>query len=103
MTDEEIKTIFVAAGFKLHDGDLKPYVYLAARALIAKALECKKLGVMKHPCETEPGELEHDWEFVDDSFDHEHGTEIIHYWRCAFCSKERDMESADYHEEDQSG
>ena len=39
MKKEIIRDILVANGFKLQlDGDLKPYVYEAARALIAEAL-----------------------------------------------------------------
>lgn len=43
ITDEEIKQIAVAEEFKLHDGELKPYVYGMARRLIAKAQEVKQL------------------------------------------------------------
>lgn len=37
MTDEQIREIFMAHGFTVKDGqaDLKPYVYAAARALLA--------------------------------------------------------------------
>lgn len=39
LSDEEIHDIFIANGFTIKDGqtDLKPYVYAAARALLAKA------------------------------------------------------------------
>lgn len=30
---------------------------------------------------------DHEWEFCDDSFDHEFGTEVIRYWRCEKCGK----------------
>ncbi len=49
-----------------------------------------------HPCETEPGEFDHEWKFVDDSFDHEYGTEQVHYWCCERCDATRDVESGDY-------
>jgi len=39
---------------------------------------------------------DHDWEFADDSFDHEYGCEQIHYWRCVLCRATRDMEDSDY-------
>ena len=29
--------------------------------------------------------IDHDWKFQDDSFDHEFGTERVHYWRCERC------------------
>jgi hypothetical protein len=39
MTDNQIREIFLANGFTIKDGqtDLKPYVYAAARALLAAA------------------------------------------------------------------
>ena len=43
---------------------------------------------------------DHDWEFTDDSFDHEFGTERIHYWTCVKCNATRGMEPGDYHEDD---
>jgi hypothetical protein len=46
------------------------------------------------PCEDD----EHDWEFIDDSFDHEYGTERIHYWRCRECGITRNTEASDYSE-----
>ena len=30
-------------------------------------------------------DCEHDFEFCDDSFTHEFGTEIIRYWQCTIC------------------
>lgn len=35
----------------------------------------------------EEEECDHEWEFVDASFDHEFGTETIHYWRCELCDE----------------
>lgn len=29
--------------------------------------------------------IDHDWQFHDDSFDHEFGTEAIRYWQCERC------------------
>lgn len=34
----------------------------------------------KEPCD-------HDWKFVDDSFDHEYGVEQIHYYECQLCGE----------------
>ena len=42
---------------------------------------------------------DHDWEFVDDSFDHEFGTERIHYWSCTKCWATKDVEAEDYDDE----
>jgi hypothetical protein len=39
---------------------------------------------------------DHDWDFVDESFDHEYGTERVHFWRCKLCDAEREMEYSDY-------
>lgn len=33
---------------------------------------------------------DHEWEFQDDSFDHEFGTEVIHYWECPKCGATTD-------------
>lgn len=46
----------------------------------------------------EPCSGDHDWQFQDDSFDHEFGTERVHYWQCANCEATRDMEPGDYHD-----
>ena len=46
ISDEQIRQIFVAHGFKLNNetgDDLKPYVYDAARALIKAAQQVKEL------------------------------------------------------------
>lgn len=40
--------------------------------------------------------IDHDWKFQDDSFDHEFGTERVHYWQCERCGAMREMEAADY-------
>jgi len=31
--------------------------------------------------------IDHDWQFHDDSFDHEFGVEVIRYWQCERCGK----------------
>jgi hypothetical protein len=49
-----------------------------------------------HPCAIEEGEFDHDWEFQDDSFDHEYGTEQIHYWQCTRCNATKNTEAGDY-------
>lgn len=42
--------------------------------------------------ETTAVECEHDWEVVDDSFDHEFGTQKIVFERCLKCDAEQDHE-----------
>lgn len=49
-----------------------------------------------HPCRTEDGGFDHEWEFQDDSFDHEFGTERVHYWLCVHCGETKNMEPGDY-------
>ena len=49
----------------------------------------------QHPCYAD-GELDHDWQFVDESFDHAYGTERVHFWRCERCDATRGMEAGDY-------
>lgn len=43
---------------------------------------------------------DHDWEFCDDSFDHEYGCERIHFWRCSKCEAEKPTNSADFSQPD---
>lgn len=38
---------------------------------------------------------DHEWEVIDDSFDHAFGTEKIVYERCKHCGKEREHEPWD--------
>ena len=64
--------------------------------LIPQSRSTAGLERTPHPCETELGEFDHEWEFVNDSFDHEYGTEQVHYWRCANCDATKDMEPGDY-------
>lgn len=47
-------------------------------------------------CQTEDGGFDHEWEFQDESFDHEYGCEQVHFWRCAYCGETKGMESGDY-------
>lgn len=49
-----------------------------------------------NPCEVAPGEFDHDWETVDDSFDHEYGCEQILYRRCIVCGETTGCEDSDY-------
>lgn len=41
----------------------------------------------------------HDWEFKDDSFDHDLGTEVVHYFQCSECGATRDMQPGDNDQE----
>ena len=38
---------------------------------------------------------DHEWEEVDDSFDHEYGTEQIHFRRCVKCGEETEVDRHD--------
>jgi len=49
----------------------------------------------------DPTTCDHEWEFQDDSFDHEFGTEQIHFWRCKLCDATREVEPGDFHEDDE--
>ena len=42
---------------------------------------------------SEDVECDHEWEFQDDSFGHEYGTEIIQYWMCRHCGETRSLEA----------
>jgi hypothetical protein len=53
-----------------------------------------------HPCYIGEGEFDHEWQFQDDSFDHEYGGQQVHYWLCEECGAEREMEYADYHDDE---
>ncbi len=35
---------------------------------------------------------DHEWEVVDDSFDHEHGREVIVFRRCLLCDEESEYD-----------
>jgi len=47
------------------------------------------------PASPEP-ECDHQWQVVNESFDHEFGVEIIIYQRCDLCDAERDYDPPDY-------
>ena len=36
-----------------------------------------------------PAECDHEWLLIDDSFDHEFGTEILHHLECQKCGAEK--------------
>jgi hypothetical protein len=42
---------------------------------------------------------DHDWKFVDDSFDHEFGCQQVHSFRCEKCDATKDAEPADHYDE----
>jgi len=41
-------------------------------------------------------ECDHEWKMIDDSFDHEFGTEQIYYYECEHCGATKDLEAGDY-------
>lgn len=81
-------------------GVQKHYLEEAADALEAQAkriaeLEAQVKALKTHPCLLEDGQFDHDWKFVDDSFDHEFGTEFVHYFKCRHCEAHRDADEGD--------
>lgn len=54
-----------------------------------------QLVTVEHPCRVD-GEWDHDWQFQDDSFDHEFGTEVIHYDLCERCGETKACDPYDY-------
>ena len=50
-----------------------------------------------HPCYID-GDWDHDWEFVDASFDHEYGTEQVYFDRCCHCDEESVSEHGQFDE-----
>lgn len=51
-------------------------------------------------CDPEPEETcDHDWKCIDDSFDHEFGTEVAYHMECRHCGAERPVEDADYEDD----
>lgn len=44
---------------------------------------------------TETEECDHDWQFRDDSFDHEFGCEQIHSWECSKCGETKPLQPGD--------
>lgn len=57
--------------------------------------------IERHKCQTDDGGVDHEWEFCDDSFDHEYGTERMQYFVCKHCGQTRDMEPGDYDDYDE--
>jgi len=56
----------------------------------------KQIELLKtHPCLLEDGDFDHDWKFVDESFDHEFGTEVVHYYECKHCNATKDAGGED--------
>ncbi len=45
-------------------------------------------------------DIEHDWQLIDDSFDHQFGTEQIFYYQCNNCGSQREAEHEDFYFED---
>jgi len=43
-----------------------------------------------------PEPCDHEWEFIDNSFDHEFGTERVHSWQCEKCGESRTKCPVDY-------
>lgn len=44
----------------------------------------------KHPCYMGGGEFDHDWKYIDDSFDHEYGTHSAYHYECRTCGEDND-------------
>ncbi len=43
---------------------------------------------------------DHDWEWVDDSFDHEYGVEQCGHWECQNCDSTNDSPAPTYDQDD---
>lgn len=63
------------------------------RVILAAEKQIKLFST--HPCLLEDGGFDHDWKFVDDSFDHEFGTERDFYYKCKHCNATKDPDEAD--------
>ena len=56
---------------------------------------------MTAPCiPVDPPDCDHEWKTVDDSFDHEFGTEIVVYDQCEKCGATRPHERYEGPEDD---
>ena len=44
---------------------------------------------------------DHEWSFVDDSFDHEYGTEFIYYEECLLCGANRRASPHEFNDYDE--
>ena len=51
---------------------------------------------MTTPEETAP--CDHEYEFIDESFGHEFGTEVIHVWECSKCGHRTSKDPNPYQE-----
>lgn len=67
----------------------KPGEVLIQSPLNSQLIACGNRGPVGNPTTISVELCDHDWQKVDDSFDHEFGTEIIHYLRCAKCEATR--------------
>ena len=52
------------------------------------------------PPPPEEAPCDHDWVFMDESFDHEFGCQQVYYWKCALCEATRDLAPGDFCEDD---
>ena len=80
-------------GLVLEDKDASEKLKIQTNSLIAQSDSQSDSPSDSDSLKTE---CDHDWEFVDDSFDHEFGCEQIHYWVCSICDTQREMEQGDY-------
>ena len=55
-----------------------------------------RLAIFYHPCFI-GNEFDHDLECVDESFDHEYGTQTIEYMQCMRCGFEPDVTPYEYY------
>ena len=44
---------------------------------------------------------DHDWKLVDDSFDHEFGTEVCGHMQCTKCEETREIEDGEFDDFDE--
>ncbi len=65
-----------------------------AQAVRAGATEhtSREMVMFMRMTNEQPEECDHDWELIDDSFDHEYGCEQILYYSCTKCYGEREYE-----------
>lgn len=59
----------------------------------------RKVGVVNILPEAEEQEpCDHEWKFIDDSFDHEFGTEQIYYDECQKCGETRKCQGKEWYD-----
>lgn len=46
-------------------------------------------------CPHPDSEGEHEWEYQDDTFDHDLGTEVVQYMKCCHCEATRPLDAGD--------